>query len=131
MSTQMQVRTPHAGERAKGAEAAVQVSGKDAEVVRWEGAVPPELLRRLKAAFAQDSPFWRETDYAERGYFSFWHDAAMPPRTLVDQLAMALLPLTGHAERIVGYEWWVHTRAEARSIGARCISTHTLTLTLI
>ena len=102
------------GEGACGGRAA---DGEGGVVVRWEGGVAPELLRRLKAAFTQDSPFWRETDYAERGYFSFWHDAAMPPRTVVDELAMALLPLTGHAERIVGFEWWVHTRAEARSIG--------------
>ena len=100
-----------------GANAGATEDTEETEVVRWEGGVPPELLRRLKAAFAQDSPFWRETDYAERGYFSFWHDAAMPPRTVVDELAMTLLPLTGHAERIVGFEWWVHTRAEARSIG--------------
>ena len=42
-----------------GANAGATEDTEETEVVRWEGGVPPELLRRLKAAFAQDSPFCR------------------------------------------------------------------------
>lgn len=48
------------------------------DVARFSGAVPPALLRRLQSAFSPTSPFWEESNYAERGYFSFWYD--LPPR---------------------------------------------------
>ena len=90
----------------------------DAKTVRrFDGCVPPPLLSKLQEAFSIDSPFWKESGYAERGYFSFWHDSATQPRSLVDALAHHLLPLTGCEDSIVGCEWWVHTRAEGRSIG--------------
>ena len=90
----------------------------DARVVRrWDGAVPPVLLASLQAAFAVDSPFWRETGYADRGYFSFWYDAREPPANAVEALARHLLPFTGCGDRVVGCEWWVHTRSEGRSMG--------------
>ena len=90
-----------------------------AEVVRYSGAVPPALLQRLKAGFAPDAPFWRETSYLDRGYFSFWYDARKPPTNAVEELARVLLPLTGCADRVVGCEWWVHSKAASRSLGNR------------
>ena len=90
-----------------------------AEVLRFSGAVPPALLQRLKAGFASDAPFWRETRYLDRGYFSFWYDACKPPTNAVEELAQVLLPLTGCADRVVGCEWWVHSKAASRSLGNR------------
>ena len=40
-----------------------------------------------------------------------------PPSNTVELLAAHLLPLTGCGDRIVGCEWWVHTRSDGRSIG--------------
>jgi hypothetical protein len=79
--------------------------------------VPPPLLAQLKAAFGARAPFWAETGYARRGYFSFWqplnHDDAGAIRSgdaqasnAVEALAAHLLPLTGCSERVVGCEWW-------------------------
>ena len=42
------------------------------EVARYSGAVPPPLLAQLQSAFGARAPFWAETGYAQRGYFSFW-----------------------------------------------------------
>ena len=86
-------------------------------VRRFDGAVPPELLERLQLSFAIDSPFWKETGYAARGYFSFWYDVRRAPTNAVEALARHLLHLTGSSDDIVGCEWWVHTRPEGRSIG--------------
>ena len=90
-----------------------------ADVARYSGAVPAPLLRQLKKAFAPRSPYWEETSYfyTERGYFSFWFDVSQPPTNAVERLAMLLLPLTGCAERIVGCDWWVHSKQESRFIG--------------
>ena len=91
---------------------------KDPQAVRrFDQSVPIPLLERLRSAFAVSSPFWTESRYAGRGYFSFWYDVSQPPRSCVEALAKHLLPLTGCAEQIVGCEWWVHTRAQGRSIG--------------
>ena len=87
-------------------------------VWRFSNAVPPQLLQQLQAAFAPRSPFWRETDFKQRGYFSFWYDVSRPPTNAVETLATLLLPLTGCADRIVGCEWWVHSKAAAsRALG--------------
>ena len=89
-------------------------------VRRFDGALPKPLLRALQTAFAPGASFWQETDYKERGYFSFWHDLRtqkQQPAHLVELLARHLLPITGGEDRIVGAEWWVHTRSERRSIG--------------
>ena len=38
----------------------------------FRNAVPPELHAALCKAFNPSSVFWRETNYLDRGYFSFW-----------------------------------------------------------
>ncbi len=88
-----------------------------APVTRHSGAVPAGLLQTLQRAFAVDSPFWDESEYDYRGYFSFWFDLARRPKNAVEQLALRLLPLTGCADRVVGCEWWVHRKAASRSLG--------------
>ena len=61
----------------------------------YKRQVPEPLLHALQEAFAPSSPFWSETDYEERGYFSFWAPARAAPRILVEMLAQHVLPLTG------------------------------------
>ena len=86
-------------------------------VARYSDVVPSALLRQLKAAFGGRSPFWTETGYLSRGYFSFWYDTSQPPSNAVEALAVRMLPLTGCADRVVGCEWWVHSKAASRSLG--------------
>ena len=72
----------------------------------------PRASQRLRAAFAIDSPFWEQTDYSARGYFSFWEATAAPPATLIDvYVRSVLLPLVANADDVVGAEW---SRAHAR-----------------
>lgn len=86
--------------------------------MRVAGAVPDHLLSRLQRAFAPRSPFWDESRYLERGYFSFWYDLSRPPSNAVETLATHLLPLLGScAAKVVGCEWWVHSKAASRSLG--------------
>ena len=103
------------------------VAAECERVRRFDHALPPPLLHALQHTFSPTSPFWDETDYGERAYFSFWHpvrrggddqdDSAAPPSNLIELLVRHLLPLTGCADSVVGAEWWVHTRTESRSIG--------------
>ena len=88
------------------------------DVTRYSGAVPAPLLAQLRAAFAPSSPFFAETKEAKDArYFSFWYDVSRRPRNAVEALATHLLPLTGVADRIVGCEWWVHSKAASRFVG--------------
>ena len=86
-------------------------------VRRFDGCVPPLLLDALRRGFSVSAPFWKETDYHRRGYYSFWYDVSCPPSNVVEVLCRHLLPLTGVADRVVGCEWWVHSRPEGRSTG--------------
>ena len=73
---------------------------------RLDGAVPPPLLASLRAGFGATAPFWRESGYAARGYFSFWEATAAPPATLIDvYVREVLLPLVANADDVVGAEW--------------------------
>lgn len=93
-------------------------AASDASSVRRVAhAIPDRLIKELSTGFSLSSPFWTETGYADRGYFSFWYNVADTPRNSVEFLCRHLLPLCGAAQRVVGCEWWVHTRAEGRSIG--------------
>jgi len=95
-----------------------RASAADGTMVRRvAGAIPDPLLSALQQGFSLSSPFWAETDYADRGYFSFWYDVAESPRNAVEFLCRHLRPFTGVGDEVVGCEWWVHTRAEGRSIG--------------
>ena len=93
--------------------------GATAEVARFSDAVPPALLRQLISAFGPHAPFWVESGYADRGYFSFWLPVreGQAPTNALEALARRLLPLTGCASEVVGIEWWVHSKAASRSLG--------------
>jgi hypothetical protein len=97
------------------------------------GVLPPHLYHRLCAIFHPQAPYWQESDYANRDYYSFFmdvppphthHDAPPAPRNLLDEIVMQhLLPLVQQQpwvdkkNAIVGYEWWVHTRPMAANLG--------------
>lgn len=82
-----------------------------------DGALPAEMLAKLQAAFAPDSPFWAEHAYTcgVSPFFSYVHSLEGPPRTGFDRV---LRFLQGRAEacgffasRQARYaEWWAHCR---------------------
>eukprot|EP00038_Savillea_parva_P007093 m.167784 g.167784 ORF g.167784 m.167784 type:complete len:605 (-) comp12876_c0_seq1:201-2015(-) len=91
--------------------------GRDGDGPRFfRGAVPPHLGNALRCGFAPDMPYWTETQYDSREYFSWWYDVSAPPLTVVDQLIRHLLPLTGLSD-VVGAEWWVHSRPLVADFG--------------
>jgi hypothetical protein len=43
------------------------------KVQMWQNAIPSSICDYLKTSvFYPSAPFWAETDYKERGYYSFW-----------------------------------------------------------
>ena len=82
-------------------------------------AVPPKLKLELCSIFAKNSQFWAETDYHERGYYSFWYDLSEPPSNTVEDFIRHFLPLVEKraGAKIVGAEWWVHSRPIGRNLG--------------
>ena len=89
-----------------------------ATVRRFDECVPSALLDRLRKGFAVDAPFWEESGYASRGYFSFWLPrSGGAPANALEAYATHLLPLTGCAAEVVGFEWWVHSKAASRHLG--------------
>lgn len=77
---------------------------------------PPEPLVRLHTP-ALPEPLFRKLlrrIYAVGGerlkqtyQTTFWFDLSKPPASVVEEAALALLPLVPHRERIVGVEWWL------------------------
>lgn len=97
------------------------------------GILPPYLYQRLCSVFAPNASYWRESDYATRGYFSFFMDRRRskekddnkppPPLNLIEHVIVHyMMPhlqeqLHKHAESIAGFEWWVHTRPTGANLG--------------
>ncbi len=90
------------------------------------GAIPSKLHEKLCKAFSPSAAYWKESDYQNRGYYSFFEDIANDsktnkPRNLIDNVVINhLLPLAQSAapnEKIVGYEWWAHTRPLQANLG--------------
>jgi hypothetical protein len=97
--------------------------------------VPLYWSDRMRGMFRPSSPFWEETNYAERGYFSFWYDVQQRPKNVVEHVIQQyILPqcLEQHQQlqqrqqrreahtgktAIVGAEWWVHSRPLGRNLG--------------
>jgi len=98
------------------------------------GVIPPELYQRLCKILAPNAPYWNESDYDNRGYYSYFIDLDAktndatpsvrdrPTNVIEDVIVNHLLPLaersmqenveTGATStRIVGAEWWAHTRS--------------------
>jgi hypothetical protein len=91
-----------------------------------EGILPADLNQAMLTAFAPDAAFWKESDYNDRGYYSFFSDykEKQTPSNLVEQViidhllprAQQILP-TDQANQICGFEWWVHTRQVQAHLG--------------
>ena len=91
----------------------------------FDDLLPASLLTKLSSVFAKESPFWRETGYLREGgsgYFSFWSplssNGSGDDNNLISQtIEQFLLPAVnnhlkrhGDNRKIVGAEWWAHTR---------------------
>jgi hypothetical protein len=97
------------------------------------GVLPPKLYQRMSEFFAPDAAYWKETGYANRGYYSFFADidtvkgtsGRQPTTNLIhDVVVNHLLPLAKQAlnddeaaSQICGYEWWAHTRLVKANLG--------------
>ena len=87
--------------------------------------LPPHLYDRLCAVFSPGAAFWRESDYQNRGYYSFFEDITKEsqnkPKNLIEDLVVNhLLPLAQESvpsDDIVGYEFWAHTRPLKANLG--------------
>jgi hypothetical protein len=101
------------------------------EKYRPRGVLPPNLYRRICKLFAPKAKYWTESDYNERGYYSYFIDLddssdgksvrEQPTNVIEDVIVNHLLPLaestlkenndsSGESFRITGAEWWCHTR---------------------
>jgi hypothetical protein len=98
------------------------------DLSEMKGLLPEKLYKSLCHVFRPQSPYWQESDYAHRGYYSFFADAptssggkagSKPTNVIDDIVVNHLLPLARQRtnENIVGYEWWVHTRPIAHHLG--------------
>ena len=105
------------------------------------GGLPPELYRRLCDLFAPGAAYWKESDYDNRGYYSYFlplNDRLCkndPANVVEDVIVRHLLPIVERSYRekdvgssktssssssrpqIVGAEWWVHTRPLGANLG--------------
>ena len=95
------------------------------------GILPPELYEQLCHLFAPGASYWKESDYNNRGYYSYFiglNDVShvSPTNVIDDVIVNHLLPLAnqslsdnkvGSAHPIIGAEWWVHTRPLGANLG--------------
>ncbi len=94
-----------------------------------KGNVLPEILyERLCSMFAPEAPYWKESDYNNRGYYSYFMDineSQEPSNLIEDVIVRHLLPLAKRQlakhnrqdVNICGAEWWVHTRPIQANLG--------------
>jgi len=93
------------------------------------GILPPTLYQKLCDSFAPSSPYWKESNYDNRGYYSYFLDLnddvkTSPSNVIEDAIVNHLLPLVEEelpsntdGKKIVGAEWWVHTRPIRANLG--------------
>ena len=82
--------------------------------------LPDALFQRMCHIFRPDATYWKESDYAHRGYYSYFMDLVDKPTNLMEQVIFEhLLPLAQQqtSQAIVGAEWWVHTRPIQANLG--------------
>ncbi len=92
-----------------------------------EGVLPQEHYHRLCNLFAPNASYWDQSDYNNRGYYSYYFDIKTKTRNVVeDAIVNHLLPLAERTlqeehksppPKIVGAEWWVHTRPHSANLG--------------
>jgi hypothetical protein len=107
------------------------------------GVLPKHLYDQLCTVFHPNAPYWCESSYASRDYYSFFMDVPQCETTtdkknneddsrkisasnlMEDVVCNHLLPLvrqqqlqlSNSMDEIVGFEWWVHTRPIAANLG--------------
>lgn len=92
-----------------------------------DGVLPQEHYQSLCALFAPEASYWDQSDYNNRGYYSYYFDIEKKTRNVVeDAIVNHLLPMAkrtleeynkSSAPKIVGAEWWVHTRPHSANLG--------------
>jgi hypothetical protein len=104
----------------------------DTEETHPKGILPPTLYEKLCHLFSSTSNYWSESDYNNRGYYSYYIDLdhvasngksvrERQTNLMEDVIVNYLLPLAERTleeshktddeiPRIVGAEWWCHTR---------------------
>lgn len=94
-----------------------------------EGILPTSVYDRLCEVFHSKASFWNESDYNNRGYYSFWldltkkKDCDSPQNIIEETICNHLLPLAkktlpkDKADAIIGAEWWAHTRPIQANLG--------------
>jgi hypothetical protein len=101
-----------------------------------EGILPVELYNAMVKVFAPQSKYWIESDYSNRGYYSYFmeFDKSKEGRDnlLEDVIVNHLLPRAqqvldqmkenglipeGESGEIKGFEWWAHTRPIQANLG--------------
>ena len=92
-----------------------------------EGVLPQEHYHRLCTLFAPNASYWDQSDYNNRGYYSYYFDITKNARNVVeDAIVNHLLPMaertleeehSAPVPKIVGAEWWVHTRPHSANLG--------------
>jgi hypothetical protein len=106
----------------------VTESRLDFEPKAFRGNVLPQhLYDRLCTIFNPKGTYWKESDYQNRGYYSFFNDIndkvkSNPSNIVEDLVVNHLLPLVEKeqpsvANKIVGFEWWTHTRPLSANLG--------------
>lgn len=87
-------------------------------------ALPAPLYDRLCHALRPDASYWKESDYAHRGYYSYFFDIDQPTNFIEDVIvhhlllrAQQVLKNSGDDSKIVGAEWWPHTRPIQANLG--------------
>ncbi|KAL3804877.1 hypothetical protein HJC23_006649 [Cyclotella cryptica] len=108
-----------------------------------QGILPQSLYKRLCDLFSPRSSYWAESDYGNRGYYSYFIDLddvsergiavrERPTNVIEDVVVNYLLPLVEKTltenqkipndgatdpPRIVGAEWWCHSRKLGANLG--------------
>ncbi|KAL3797092.1 hypothetical protein HJC23_000430 [Cyclotella cryptica] len=114
-------------------------AGSDIEENNPKGILPPTIYKKLCDLFSPTSNYWTESDYNHRGYYSYFIDLEhvssngksvreRPTNLMEDVIVNYLLPLAERTlqenhksedeiPRIVGAEWWCHTRQLGANLG--------------
>jgi len=82
------------------------------------GVVPNTLRKTILHAFRPGAPYWSETNYDTREYFSFFYDVKKAPSNAIEGLIQhCLIPNLPVDRKIVAAEWWVHARDRSSDMG--------------
>ena len=89
--------------------------------------LPQHLYEKMCDVFKPGSAYWRESNYQNRGYYSFFNDfnektISNPSNLIEDVVVNHLLPIVKQeipekAKDIVGFEWWTHSRPLSANLG--------------